>query len=233
MFFILGGTYLAGLLTTNLLLHAGLNLLWLRYALAVCASYGVFLALIRIWLWYVNADRGGTVDFSGDGIDIISHFTPSPDPGVSGFGGGGGQFGGGGASGSWGSASEAVAAPAKSSGKSISSGCSGDLGGDEGCVVVLLIALVFSLLIISVYLIWTAPALLGEAAFEALLAASLAKRAKKIESRGWVGTVWRATVWPFLAVLAISIVLGWYAQKECPEAKKLRDVFECPSKRGV
>ena len=235
MFFILGGTYLAGVLATHLLLLAGLDILWLRYALAVCAAYGVFLALIRIWLFYVSNDRGGSIDLNADGVDFISHFTPSGSSVDPGFGGGGGNFGGGGATGSWGEASaQAVASPAKSSGGGGGlKGCSPDIdGGDEGCVVVLLIILVFSLLIIGIYMIYTAPVLLSEAAFEAALAASLARRAKKIEQRGWVGTVWRATVWPFIAVLVVSGVLGWYAQYTCPEARRLRDVWECPSKRA-
>ena len=223
MFFILGGTYLAGMLATKLLLLAGLNLLWLRYAPAVCASYAVFLVLIRLWLAYVSRDHYG-VDLNADGIELFSRFWPGDVNAT-----GGGSFGGGGASASWGEASQqAIAAPApKVSGSGGGKGCGVDIGGDEGCVVVLLIVLVFSLVVVAVYMIYTAPVLLSEAAFEAALAATLARRAKKIECRGWVDTVWRATIWPFLGVLIVSALLGWAVQHKCPEAQRLRDAFHC------
>lgn len=75
--------------------------------------------------------------------------------------------------------------------------------------------------------VYTAPALLSEAAFEAVLAASIARRAKKSEGTGWIGAVTRATVVPFLAVLALSVLLGWLAQRRCPDALKLRDAVNC------
>ena len=215
MTLILCATFGSGLLATKILLAIGVNALALRYALAVLAAYLAFLFLIRLWLFYVNASRGG-FDFSGDGLDFGGGSRWSSDD----FRIGGGRFGGGGASGSWGNA--AVAQPVKSSG---GSSFNFDFGDDDFAVVILFIALVLSILVIGIYLIYTAPALLSEAAFEAALAAALAKRAKQIHRPGWMGTVWRATVWPFVIVLALSIALGWFAQKRCPEARRLRDVF--------
>ncbi|HJQ41265.1 MAG TPA: hypothetical protein VKB93_29345 [Thermoanaerobaculia bacterium] len=206
MFFILSATIASGLVATNVLLAIGVRPLALRYALAVCAAYLLFLALIRLWLFYVRMARGG-VDFTGDGLDF-SHGVTSSD-----FSGGGGNFGGGGASGSWGKALP-------------------DLGGDgdDWLVIVLFVAVVLSLLLIGIYVIYTAPVMLSEAAFEALLAAAVARQAKKIQRPGWIGVVWRATVWPFLVVLVLTAALGWVAQRRCPEAKKLRDVFHCPQR---
>lgn len=218
MMFILGATFGAGLLATKILLAIGVNMLALRYALAVLAAYLSFLFLIRLWLFYVNASDEG-INFAANGIDFGTHAAiDSSDLG------GGGRFGGGGASGSWGNA--AAAAPVKSSGGG--SSFNFDFGDDDFAVIILFIALVLSIFIIGIYLIYTAPALLSEAAFEAALAAALAKRAKQIHRPGWMGTVWRATVWPFAVVLALSIALGWFAQKRCPDAKRLRDVMNCP-----
>ena len=76
---------------------------------------------------------------------------------------------------------------------------------------------------LAIYFIYTAPALLSEAAFEAVLAASIARRAKKAEGSGWIAVVGRATVLPFVLVLALSVLLGWNAQRRCPEALRLRD----------
>ena len=217
MFFILSATIASGLLATKMLLAIGVRSFPLRYALAVSAAYLLFLALIRMWLFYVRMARGG-VDFTPDGLDFSPGNVSTAD-----FSGGGGNFGGGGASGSWGQA------PAKSR---LFDGI--ELDGEGLLVVILFVALVLSLLLVSIYVIYTAPVMLSEVAFEALLAAALAKRAKKIQRPGWIGVVWRATVWPFVVVLVLTIALGWVAQKRCPEAKKLRDVFSgCKRTRPV
>lgn len=228
MTLILGGTFLAGLAATKLLMLVEVDTLALRYGLAVLGAYLVFLFLIRLWLIYVRLSRD-SIDISADGIDIFVRGVGETVEKI----GGGGRFGGAGASGEWG---DVVAAPAKALGRAGSRGGGGggkswsfgDLGGgDEGCAIVFLVLLVFGLLIAGVYLIYTAPAILADAAFEAALAGALARRARKVESEGWVVAVWRATVWPFLGILALSVALGWAAQKECPTAKKLGDVWDC------
>jgi len=229
MFFIVTTTFLAGLAATRLLMNVGLDLLWLRYAIAVCAAYAVFLLMIRAWIWYVCSDNGGV-----DAIDAGFDFFGRAADRVEWVELGGGEFGGGGASGSW-EGGDVVANPIQSMPVTSSSGSSAgkswfsfDVDGDEGCVVVILvIALVAVLFFIGGYLIYTAPAILGEAAFEALLAAALARRTKRIQSAGWVGSVLGSTLWIFLGVLALTIVLGWYAQKSCPEARRIRDAINC------
>lgn len=237
MFVILGGTYVAGAIATRMLYAVGVDILWLRYALAVCGAYLVFLILIRLWLAYVGAMSGPDVDVL-DGVDfcadLVSELNPIADLStVPAFGsGGGGVSGGGGASGGWDLAElDVTDLKVPSSGSNLP-GCGLDLDLDEGFfVVVLLIVLVFALALAGFYLIYVAPAILGEAAFEAALAFALARRAKKIDRPGWVGSVTRATMWPFLAVLALSIVLGAYAQKHCPDARRLVEAIDCASPR--
>lgn len=104
----------------------------------------------------------------------------------------------------------------------------GDVGFDDltGCLLLLFLAALF---VTGGFLIYAAPAILGEAVFEVLLAAALARRARKLAAGGWSGSVFRATVWIFLAVLAFSVTLGWYAQKSCPEARRIRDAINCVS----
>ena len=225
MSLILLATFLAGLGATNLLLMAGVSSLPLRYVVAVCAAYLVFLALIRLWLFYVGADR--EVEISADGVDIF--FTSAGEAGEV-LNAGGGSFGGGGATGSWGDApAKAVASKGSSSGFNFDL----DLDFDALLVVVLFLALITSIVVVGVYLIYTAPALLSEAAFEALLTAALVRRAKKIDRPGWVGTVWRATFWPFLLIVVLAGGLGWAARRYCPEATRLTDVMECPSRAAA
>ncbi len=233
MFFIVTATFLAGLVTTKLLMMSGVDLLWLRYALAVCAAYLTFLVLIRMWIWYVCQGGGGGEDSAIDlfvrGMDKVEWVEI----------GGGGQFGGGGASGTWEAADgapvelEISTAPAKlassGGGGSDKSGClSFDIGGDEGCFVVILLAVFVGVLLIAGgWVIYAAPAILGEAVFEVLLAAALVRRTKKLAATGWAGSVFKSTVWIFVAVLTIAVVLGWYTQKSCPDARRIRDAINC------
>jgi hypothetical protein len=231
MLLIVTATFLAGLLTTKLLMISGVDLLWLRYAIAVCAAYLTFLVIIRLWIWYVC--YGGGYDGS-DGIDL---FVRAMDK-VEWVEIDGGGFGGGGASGTWAAADgapvemEISTAPSKvvgSGGASDKSGClSLDIGGDEGCYVVILLGVLIGVLLVAGgYLIYAAPAILGEAVFEALLAAALVRRTRKLAAAGWAGSVFQSTVWIFVAVLTISIALGWYAQKSCPDARRIRDAINC------
>jgi hypothetical protein len=147
MTLILLGTFLGGLVTTRMLMELGVNVLALRYAIAVCLAYLVFLVLLKLWLMYVGSDGHSPID-TADGLDLA--FSS----------GGGGR-----------------------SGSSSSLDLDLDTGGDlEGLIfMIVLIAVVVLLGGIAVYYIYTAPALLSEAAFEAVLAASIARRAKKSE----------------------------------------------------
>lgn len=181
-------------------MEAGVNQLALRYVVAVGSAYFVFLVLVRIWLAYVGSGGNG-YDFTGDALDIGSNVVPDTTAP---------RFHGSGAKGSWTDA--------------LSGGGSGDL--DDLVVIVLLVVFVVCLCGFAIYFIYTAPALLSEAAFEAALAASLVRQAKNAAG-GWMPSIWRATMWPFLIVLVLSGLLGWVAQKRCPEAKRLRDAISC------
>ncbi|HEX6085795.1 MAG TPA: hypothetical protein VF266_14785 [Thermoanaerobaculia bacterium] len=200
MTLILGGTFLAGVVMTRLLMEAGVDRLAWRYVASVGAAYFVFLILIRLWLAYVGSGGGDHFDLVADGVDLGSDFVPdAPMP----------KFKGSGSKGSW---TDGI-----------------DAGGDfeDAVVIVLLLLLVVAICGFAIYFIWTAPALLSEAAFEAALAASLARRTKNATSGNWIGSVFRATVVPFTVVLVISGLLGWYAQRKCPEARRLREAISC------
>ncbi|HEX8255617.1 MAG TPA: hypothetical protein VF846_20925 [Thermoanaerobaculia bacterium] len=235
MSLILGGTFLAGLAATHLMLLTGVvDNLALRYGVAVCAAYLMFLVLIRLWLYYVGIHEG-SVDLFGDGVDIVTEIGGDLDFDGGGIGGGG-SFGGGGASGSWSSGQSLPVTPraalvdaGKGGASTPKSGFSFgfDFDFDEWIVVVLFLALIAALLLGGFYILYTAPMIFTEAAFEALLAGALARRARKIDSPGWVGAVTRATVWPFLSILILAMFLGWAVQNACPGATRLRHAFDC------
>ncbi len=230
MFVIVGGTVAVGLLITKILLITHERNLAFRYGLAVVISFLAFLGFIKLWLRYVahcaarKSDGGGwldvvdAVDFDGDGI-------PSGGPQFA--SGGGSSFGGAGAGGSWGA--PAKASTSSSSSSSSSSGFSlGDVcDSDDLGVVILVVLLVLAIAVAAIYVIWAAPTILSEAAFQGALAAALTRRAKKIGGGSWEGSVIRATAVPFAAVLIFAVALGWYAQKHCPTAMRLREAIHC------
>ena len=260
MTILLLGVGLAGLIASKVLFELGIRSMLVRYLIAVSASYAFFFVLMRIWLSYVGAvpkddspnkrDVGDAIDICdvgvgvGDAIDIhqvpldvVSDGAGSELSGAP-FGGGGGDFGGGGASDMWG---DSTAAPEsiksamgttgrESSSASKSGGWDFDLG-DEGIVLLVLGLLLLVIFGAGGYLIYAAPEILAEAAFEALLAAGLIKASRKITRRGWMGSVLRATWIPFIVVLLMTGAFGWVAEKYYPEAGRLSDIFNSSSKK--
>ncbi len=212
MSLIFGATAGAAVVTSRLLYGIGVDSLALRYALATAGAYLVFFILVRAWIFYVIrlAPSNANLDLPDTGPTGWGH--------GAGFHGGGGHSGGGGASGTFdGSVDEA---PGRGGGDWIS------LDLDDGFVfVVALLVLVAFFGGAAVWLVWQAPVILPEAAFEALLAAGLVKAARRGEARGWARGVLRATVLPFLLVMAAATFVGFAAHRVCPEAVRLVDVF--------
>jgi hypothetical protein len=234
MFVIVGGTVAVGLLVTKILLITHERNLAFRYGLAVVVAFAAFLGFIKLWLGYVGLcltrkQRSGD---GGDWLNVIDFDGGGVSTGGSVGGGGpqieagsGSSFGGGGAGGSWG---EPVAAPVKASSSSGGGFNLGDIGCDDDLGIVILVAvLVLAIALAGFYVIWAAPAILSEAAFQGVLAAALARRAKKISNGTWEGSVLRSTAIPFIVVLALAITLGVYAQKRCPSAMRLREALHC------
>lgn len=221
MTLILMVTSLAGVGASKLLLHFGVGNVALRYPLTVALAYLVFLALVKIWLFLISeAPARRVVDNIGDAI------TPNiPLPDLSGsslslFSGGGGSFDGGGASDGFG---DAVGGAAEAVGDVVG-------GADEGGFVLVVVLGLLALLLFSVlggaaYLIWEAPAILSEAAFDALLAASLVKSSRRMNEPDWLGSVFNATWKPFSLILTFSLLAGWAMHHYLPKAQRIADVI--------
>lgn len=245
MFVILGLTVGAGMIATRLLYAIHFTSMAFRYAIAVAAAYAVFLGLIRLWLRYVgfciskrtNSDLDflGNFDFGSGGVSfsLPSSSSSGGSSATPTFESGGGRFGGGGASGSWGDSSSApMRAAMASTSKSSSSGgkiLGFDLDVDEDFgLIILVLVLALAIVIAAFWLIWVAPVILSEAAFQTALAAALARKTKTMaHDSSWVGSVVKTTILPFLAVLAAAVALGWYAHSHCPSATRLSDAFAC------
>lgn len=234
MLLILAGVVLAGVGTSKLLLAVGVEAMVVRYPLGVVVGYAVFFLLTRLWLWYVGAiaSRKRRRASSGSQGDWGGPDLPDADVvgGADWSGFGGGKSGGGGASDSWGDATG-----------SVSDGLVGDgwldfgfdLDGDEGCLVLLLI-LPLLLLVLALswwflgsgfYLLYQAPAILTEAAFEAALVAGLVRASRRAGAGSWHRSLFKATWKQFVAVLVVAVAVGWAAQHFCPAAVKLADLW--------
>jgi len=242
----------SGVLSSKLMLVAGVRSLWLRYPVAVLCAYGVFLGLVRLWIAYVLVRRraaeagvaaiatgGGSERGDGDaGSRSRGRLLDAVDLDLSGAGSGGeggsvsfggGDSGGGGASDSWGMAASEMQAPGDA-------GSGGgwlpdlkldlDLGDDGWWILLVLLLLAIVIFCAGGYLVWAAPDILSEAAWQALLGGVLV-RARRHTRAGWMGGVLRSTAIPFTIVLIVAAALGWQAHRHCPQASRLAEALAC------
>jgi hypothetical protein len=247
---ILAAVIASGVLASKGLLELGVSL-GFRYPIAVFVSYGVFLLLVRVWIWYVSlhnasGSRIGGFNFGGSsgGSGSGGSFSLGSGSGGSGSSGGfsgfgGGDSGGGGASGSWEGNEAAALVSQPSSGSSGSSGghwwsgsfgSGGGGGDDDGWLVVLLLAaLVAAILGGGVYLVVAAPHILPEAAAQVVLAGSMTRISKEHHHNWMSGVIWSTWI-PFVIVLFMAGTLGWEAHRYCPTAHRLIDLLNCPGR---
>ena len=151
------------------------------------------------------------------------------------FRGGGGGSGGGGATANFtGSPLSSDAAPdspgfALASGSSSSShGGGGGFGidfGDDGWVLLALIALVAAIFGGVVFLIYAAPTILADAAFAGLLSAGLVRSTRHITGGGWISSVVGHTWFAFAVVFVLALLFAVVAQHRFPDAHSLVDVL--------
>lgn len=86
-------------------------------------------------------------------------------------------------------------------------------------------AAIFAIFGSAIYLIWTCPEFLSEAAFQFALSAGLIRPAKKAVSGSWEGTIFMETAMPFLVVLGMAFLFGGIAQSVYPHATTVWEVL--------
>lgn len=199
------------MLVSSVALHwAGVELLWLRYALVWCLGYGLFFLVLRAWLYQQSLDLPA---------DALEPLMPDGSAPLQAYSGGGGQTAGGGASGHWTAEGPQVHGAVPDADWSV-----GDLG-DAGDVVVPLLALLMiglvlvlgvgGLLYAVVGLVQGAPYLLTEVLLDALIAAGFYRRYAVARDAGqhWALTAWQHTWKLFVAGLLtiglLGLVLAW------------------------
>ncbi|HTG00359.1 MAG TPA: hypothetical protein VK654_07195 [Nitrospirota bacterium] len=237
MMLILGATILCGVLFSKLLLLAHVHNMVIRYPLAVLLSYAAFFIFVKLWLYYISSSAAGKQDTAGNIVsdlpDLSNLSASTSEPPV--FSGGGGTSGGGGISAAFNGPADAghqVLSTATVSSESSSgaadaagSALSGIFDGDDGVVLVAIIVLLAAVVGSSLYLVYDAPHILADAAFNFLLASGLIKRYKTMTQPEWVGSVFKATWLPFFAVMAIATGVAWFLHSRYPQVTKLSDFF--------
>jgi hypothetical protein len=236
---ILLATTLSGILFSKTLLLFDVIDFRVRYPLAVFFSYLVFFACIKLWLSWVSSVRESKTSVA-DWFDLpTTSFRSGTGRAIPPFHGGGGQFSGAGASGSFDSPQTAFVETAALSGSSPGSGESppegigevaggvADVLGDDNIIVavIVLVVLVATIVLSAILLLYGAPAILAEAAFEGALAASLIKRTRAISDKAWAGSVFKATWKPFAVTLVIALFGGAVLHSYYPEAVRLADIL--------
>jgi len=241
MSLILLATALSGVLFTKLMLMVQVENIIIRYPLAVLAAYLAFFCYMKLWLLYLsrsNPLKG--LDGAGDVLSDLPDLSFGSSGGGSGggapsFGGGGGGSGGGGASGLFeapGGNVQAAIVPPSSGGSGSSSGMLDGVGDavsgifdDDGIVLVALGILLAATVGSAVYLVYIAPHILSEAAFDFLLGTSLVRSYRKMNQPDWMGSVFRDTYKPFLVVLVIALGAAWVIHAHDPGITKISDIF--------
>lgn len=245
MSLILLATVCAGLLATRIMLALKLQNVVVRYPLAVLLAYLTFFICVKLWLKYVAAfatvrsSRGS----STTPLDLLPNMSGSWSSGGGSKIGeafrGGGGFGGGGASGSFG----ANALVAESSAEVLSTGADtgsgvaeaagsaagevvSDLDLDKGWLVVLALGVIVAVIFgAGIYLIFEAPIILSEAAFEFILAGGLVRGARRLHSGDWLGSILRATWIPLTLTLLLSLLAGFLIHHYFPGVTRLSELL--------
>jgi hypothetical protein len=219
MFLIVAITGLSGFIASVLLFYSGVSDMAVRYPIAISVAYLFF--LLQLWIWLYAGD---TLDPNG-----LDSGGVHGEPGH-GFEGGGGDFGGGGASGHW---DAAAAIDGSSSGFDAvgdSLGSAVDVADGEGCVVVVVVAaiaiLAGGLFLSAFYLVWGAPALMGELLVDAALSYGLYRNLRKQHREFWLLTALRRTAWLFLLVAVLASLVGMGLAKWAPGSRTLGEAMD-------
>lgn len=230
MILILLGTILSGVIFSKILMVLGLDHIIARFIIVLIFAYVCFFILMKLWLHYLTEPyrkskiAENLVD-AADAITSVPDFSSTSNSPI--MSGHGGEFGGGGASGALteaGGVTETASTVGETATEAAGEAVSG-LADEGGIILIPLIILLIVLFGGGIYLIYEAPVIFSEAAFELILATTLIRKARSMDNPNWMGSVFRAT-WPaFALTLVITVIAGWGLMIYCPQAAKITDIF--------
>lgn len=188
----LTGLVAAGL--SFLLLRAGWESMWSRYALAGLGAYGVFLILLRAWLHLQQHRRSALQELDvRDGLDAgcdVGEITLNLLPSAKG---------------------------PRSTGSEIA----GSLDLEELGLLILAVVAAGLGLVVCGYVIWTAPALLAELLVDSFLMAGVYRGLRKQDPSHWWQGAFRKTWLSAAAVILFFSMAGLALQAAVPEAHSI------------
>ena len=101
----------------------------------------------------------------------------------------------------------------------------GDEGGLAAIVVMTVIGSVVAIVLgAGIYMIYEAPFILSEAAFQVVLAASLVKSSRAMNEPDWIGSVFRTTCIPFGLSLLVACVGALVIHSAYPQVTKISEL---------
>lgn len=225
MSLLVGITGASGFAASYVLLHAGLLTMWVRYLAAFGIAYLVFLGLLWLWLRtkvqdYLelpditssNSPSGNFAEVSG--VDA-SHF----------HAGGGGDFGGGGASASFDPPGTPLAETGSGVGDAVGDALGSASDADELAIPLLVLALAAALVLSSLYMVYTAPALFAELAVDGLFSAGLYRKLRGLEPQHWLKTAIQRSIVPFVLTALVVSAVGWGLALAAPGAHTLSEAL--------
>ncbi len=204
LIFVLTGV--AGFVLCQGMLWLGLFSMGIRYPLAVLGAYGIFLLLLRAWV--------GWEHFKFD--HRVIHL-PEPPPGVN---------------------DDGFPENGKSQ-RSLVDSYSNDTGwldwldvgstdlfDSEGCLLVILLGLLLSMLGFVGFAIAEAPVLITEVFLDSVLVSVLYRTLRRSNTNRWLGTAIRRTWSRVLWLAALLAVLGAFLQMLTPDCHSLGQMIE-------
>ncbi len=239
MIAILLTTTLSGIVFSKVLLLIHVVDFKVRYPLAVLLSYLVFFACIKLWLSWIASIKASKASAS-DWLDIpLPSYRGGAEKVLPPIHGAGGEFSGAGTSDSFDSPdtnlveTAVLSDPSPTPGSGSSEGIGDAVGeaasalGDDNIIVavIVLAILVATILVSTVLVLYSAPTILAEAAFEGVLAASLIKRTRIISDKAWAGSILKATWKPFAVTLGVAFIGGAVLHSYFPQAVRLADIL--------
>ena len=105
-----------------------------------------------------------------------------------------------------------------------------DVDGEAAIAIVVLLLIVFAVGGASLYLIYEAPMILTEAACQTLLTATVMRETYRIDRPNWIGSVFRATIVPFVSVAVVACLAGLLLSQHC-HITRLSD--ECVTESNI
>jgi len=251
MFLILLAVTMSGFLISRILYHVGVKTITLRYPVTVAGAYGFFFLAVRFWISQIvrkgRSHRVSQANYQSSNFNSSSTFRwpdrldgdllskPSNLPR---FNSDGGRSGGAGASSNWSTGEGGPTAisqqmtdvvtpsPDLKADTSFSVPSGGRIELDKDAFVII----AFALLIAAIsgagfYLIYAAPSILPDAAFQLALSSGLWRSYRHRPQEGWEVTLFKGTCIPFFIVGFFAWLLAYAAITDCPKIVQIGDFF--------